>query len=139
MLSHTISVSVIGDVESTTVKNKREVSQPAQAASISTEPAIPENETDQEETQDVQMHTTIISSLDIGHALNDLKSAKLSDSVLKQVLTNRWEPIEKCDFPFSKSKRQGGKIGNRYINSDHLRKFKWLGVSKFDDPSINGV
>ena len=115
------------------------MSQPAQAASISTEPAIPENETDQEETQDVQMHTTIISSLDIGHALNDMKSAKLSDSVLKQVLTNRWEPIKKGDFPFSKSKRQGGKIGNRYINSDHLRKFKWLGVSKFDDPSINGV
>ena len=88
-----------------------------------------------EETQDVD-----ISSLDIGHALKDIKFRRVSDVVLRQVLTNRWEPIQQSDFPFSECKRSGGKIGRRYLNRKHLEEFKWLAVSKYDDePNIKGV
>ena len=76
-----------------------------------------------------------VSKIDIGHALKAMKDRKLNDIELRQVLTCRWQPEKKCEFPFSECKRKD-KIGKRYINSEHLRNFKWLGVSNLDDPDI---
>ena len=79
-----------------------------------------------------------LSKNDIGHALKAMKDRKLSDIELRQVLTCRWQPEKKSEYPFSECKRKD-KIGKRYVNSEHFSTFKWLGLSNLDDPDIKGL
>ena len=80
-----------------------------------------------------------VDKYDIGHTLKKLKTQKLSDSDLKLILTNRWRPVEKGEFPYSECKRGKGKIGQRFLNNNHFIEFEWLALSNFEEPDIKGL
>lgn len=79
--------------------------------------------------------------LDIGNAVkkNRSENGYFSDEEKRNFLCRRWIPENKQDFPFSLCKRSGQKIGKRYLNNDHLKRFKWLAISRQEDSALRGA
>ena len=64
---------------------------------------------------------------DFGHAVG----ANLSDEERRRLLTARWRPDRKEDFPVSHHTKKGVTRPRR-LNVDHLQRYKWLAVPQME-------